>query len=123
MNRETPLAEQHGWSDLNAQATKECTRRRARVLSHPDIARMLTQFPLRLTNPDKWTGFIPPQEIPTLSGWKRNTSPIRAQLVAIMNAVDERENQLDFDGPPDMPELEPPPDEDQPPPPHEEDMA
>jgi len=73
---------------------RECAARRARVLAHPDIAARLCDPPMRYTRPEVWTGFIPPNEIPTISGWKRNESPIRKQLIAICKAVETRENEL-----------------------------
>jgi hypothetical protein len=36
-------------------------RRRAAVLSHPDLAARLTEHPLNFTRPERWNGYIPPR--------------------------------------------------------------
>lgn len=82
-------------SDFGVQAKRECEARRARVLAHPDIAKRLCDFPLRASTPEMWTGFVPPAEVPTVNGWKRNESPIRRQIIAILKAVEAAENELE----------------------------
>lgn len=68
-----------------AQDTNQ--RRRALVLAHPDLAAKLTEPPLAHSSPEKWTGYIP-QAI-TCTG-AINTSPVRAQLVAIVAEAERR---------------------------------
>jgi hypothetical protein len=83
-------------------AREQNAERRARVLAHPDIAKRLTEHPLNYSAPEVWSGFIPPAEIGCClrcgSRDKRNPSPQRRALVAICQAVIDRENQLDVSG-------------------------
>lgn len=77
-------------SDLEVIARQKCEERRARVLAQPDIAKRLCDPPYRASSPGMWTGYIPPAQI---NGDKVNRSPIRAQLVDIVRAVSEAEEQ------------------------------
>lgn len=64
---------------------------RRRVLSHPELAKKLTQHPIGYDRPEQWTGFIPPQWITSASADPdhriMNQSPQRAALVRIMTEL------------------------------------
>lgn len=79
------------WGDPVEQEQQKCRDRRRRVLAHPDIAIRLTHPPMRYPSPEMWTGFIPPALISSGAGDKPNKSPIRKQLIAIVQAVADRE--------------------------------
>lgn len=68
-----------GWGYIEQQARAECDARRARVLAHADLAARLTEPPLSYTQPQQWTGYVPPRTW----GERLNTSPQRAALVEI----------------------------------------
>lgn len=92
-----------------AESKRESEARRARVLAHEDLAQRLTEPPLRLSHPLRWSGWIPPRWMPeeacghcnSSSGdrrcrdWKhdarRNDSAIRQQLVDIAAEAMARE--------------------------------
>lgn len=61
-------------------------RRRALVLRHPDLAQHLCDPPLKCPAPEAWTGYLPPE----LWNGRTNDSPIRTQLLAIVQAADSR---------------------------------
>lgn len=67
-------------------ARDENDRRRRLVLAHEDLAKRLTEPPLAHSAPERWTGFVPPA---TCAG-AINTSPVRAQLVAIVAEAERR---------------------------------
>lgn len=67
--------------------------RRAAVLRHPDLAERLTRKPLSLSTPDKWTGFVPPACREGKQQEQRNDSGYRAQLVAIVEAAQQRDGR------------------------------
>lgn len=88
------------WRQTIATSKRDSLARRARVLAHPDLAQRLTDPPLRLRSPERWSGWIPLRELPqescghcTSSGGRRcrgvahraraNDSPVRRQLVDI----------------------------------------
>lgn len=94
-----PSAARKGtWGDPIAEAQEKCAERRRRVLAHPDIALRLTMRPLSFTTPEHWNGYIGSSEVPTISGYKPNMSPRRKALIAILRAVEKRENELAEDG-------------------------
>ncbi len=80
---------------------------RARVLAHPDLVKRLTEPPLRLTDPARWTGRIPPRLLPDEACGRAcgrdhrpctnqhrarfNTSPYRRALVEIAAEAYRRE--------------------------------
>ncbi len=89
-------------------AAERDKRRRARVLTHPDIAKHLTAFPLRFSTPEAWSGYVPPgtgdygpqpaQPKPEWPAWsveRSNNSPFRVALMDILRAVAEREAERD----------------------------
>lgn len=77
---------------------------------HQDLAQRLTQPPLRLSDPSRWSGWIPPRTLaeeactscatgkshPACRGWPHharvNDSPIRRQLVEIASEALRRES-------------------------------
>lgn len=84
-----------GWAQPIREAREACEARRARVLAHPDIADLLTKPPLKFARPEQWTGYIAPAVIESGRGTVTNTSPRRAALIAICQAVAEREREAD----------------------------
>lgn len=66
-----------------AVAADMCDKRRARVLAQPEIAKRLTQPPLRYSKPEVWNGYVPP------ATWREqtNNSPQRAALMQILSDV------------------------------------
>jgi hypothetical protein len=56
---------------------------RARVLRHPDIAKRLTEPPLRYSRPEVWNGYLPPD----MWQGRHNDSPQRAALLEIVTAA------------------------------------
>lgn len=91
------------WRQLLARIYNEqheiVKARRARVLSHPDLAAKLTAPPLSYADPKQWNGFVPPatwgdRTYPDGS-WKPlpNTSPLRAALVDISTEAMNREQE------------------------------
>lgn len=83
------------WRAAVAQATTRNRHQRALVLRFPAIAKRLTEPPLRLAEPQQWTGYIPGYwESEDKAGRVRpNTSPIRAQLAEILQAAAEAADQ------------------------------
>lgn len=49
------------YREARAASKSESQARRDRVLAHPDLAKRLTQPPLSLSQPTKWSGWIPPR--------------------------------------------------------------
>lgn len=97
------------WREAKAESKKESKARRARVLAHKDLTDRLSAPPLRLSNPQRWTGWIPPRLLAEEScahcgpgGHRRcrdqphrariNNSPIRQQLVEIATEAMSRES-------------------------------
>lgn len=78
------------WDDIAREVREKCAERRARVLAHPDIAKRLCDLPMRYPSPEFWTGYIPG---PTRGDDRPNNSPIRRQLLSIVQAVYEREQE------------------------------
>jgi hypothetical protein len=90
------------YKQARARSKQDSAVRRARVLAHPDLARRLTDPPLRLSDPSRWSGWIPPKTLaeeccvhcagsnprPPCRGCphrtRANDSPIRRQLVEIV---------------------------------------
>ncbi len=56
------------------------------VLSHPDLAAKLCDPPLSYTKPSHWNGFVPPD----MFNGKRNSSPYREALAAIVAEAMDR---------------------------------
>jgi hypothetical protein len=73
-----------------AEERGKAESRRARVLAHPDIAVLLCRPPLNMTHPQMWSGYIPPR----YHMGKPNPTPVRTQILAILNKVVEREEWL-----------------------------
>lgn len=89
------------WRSAGARSRQASIERRARVLAHPDLARRLTEPPLALSEPGRWSGWIPPRQLAEQAcavcvargpAWACrgrehlapvNDSPFRAQLVDI----------------------------------------
>jgi hypothetical protein len=97
------------WQEARARSKQESSARQARVLAHPDLARRLTDPPLKLSDPGRWSGWIPPKTLaeeackscdggdprPACRGWphrsRLNDSPVRRQLVEIAAEAMRRE--------------------------------
>lgn len=77
---------------LRTDARAECDRRRRIVLAHPDLAEQLTELPCKFASPQAWTGYIGPEttDIDRRGDGDRNTSPYRAQLVALVAEAERR---------------------------------
>ncbi|MGC1211270.1 MAG: hypothetical protein WA890_08430 [Micromonospora sp.] len=60
--------------------------------AHPDLADRLCRS-LGYARFDQWSGFVPPARVPGrgFDDWWLNTSPVRAELIAILHEVVERE--------------------------------
>jgi hypothetical protein len=84
----------------------ECEARRARVLRYVDLRRALSQPPLAFTEPERWSGFVPPRVLaedacPACPRHCRghdhlarvNDSPRRAALIAISAEAFRREQE------------------------------
>lgn len=73
------------------QAVQDAARRahdrKARVKAHPDLADRLCRS-LGYTRFNQWNGFVPPARD---SGGHPNNYPVRAELLAVLRAVAERE--------------------------------
>lgn len=98
------------WRQAVAKSKRESAARRARVLAHPDLARRLTDAPLGLSDPARWSGWIPPRTLaeeacvycqsgkgnPACRGWPHrarvNDSPVRRQFVDIAAEAMRRES-------------------------------
>lgn len=77
------------WESYAAEEHRKNQARRTRVLAHPDLAQRLCDRPYSLPTPEMWTGYVPPD----LWRERHNDSPIRAQIIAVMNAVKAREDE------------------------------
>lgn len=102
------------WRTAMANSRAESAARRARVLAHEDLAKRLTEPPLRLSNPQRWSGWIPPRTLaedtcaecardrracrgrPHLA--RVNDSPYRRALVEIAAEALRRETAADAAG-------------------------
>lgn len=98
------------WRRSLAASRQESEARRQRVLRYPDLAEQLRQPPLRLSDAGRWSGWIPPARQPedacsACNGGtsrpacrgrehyaRRNSSPIREQLVGISREALARES-------------------------------
>jgi hypothetical protein len=78
------VSQQRFQGPLNNQTRREL------VLRYPDIAAKLTLPPMSLARPDCWNGFIPAEDYEGPHGLVPNDSPIRAQLVAILDEAAHR---------------------------------
>jgi hypothetical protein len=76
--------------DQKRAAMTRNAHRRALVLSYNDLAAKLTDQPMKYSEPDKWTGFIPPST--TCTG-ALNTSPIRPALLALVHEAEQRQKK------------------------------
>lgn len=54
------------------------------VLGIPKLAARLTKQPLGYAKPEQWNGYIPPYMVPAGDHHRRNDSPQRVHLVAIV---------------------------------------
>jgi len=59
------------------------------VLAYPDLAKQLTELPLRFSQPEAWNGYIPPD---TFNG-QYNDSPRRAALLALVAEARRRRDE------------------------------
>lgn len=75
-----------------ADAKAACERNRRLVLAHPDLAAQLTQPPCEFSRPEVWTGYIGPEvvDLDRRGDGTRNTSPHRAQLLALVAEAERR---------------------------------
>lgn len=98
------------WRQAVAKSQEASQARRVRVLQQPDLTRRLTEPPLRLSDPARWSGWIPPKTLaedtcvncgsgdprPICRGWPHrarvNDSPVRRQLVEIAAEAMRRES-------------------------------
>lgn len=99
------------WQKAFEESRQASTERRARVLAHPDLAEQLTELPYAISDPARWSGWIPPRTLPEdlcpgcASGScdgrehtaRPNRSPIRKQLVDIAAEALRREQQPALD--------------------------
>lgn len=89
------MTDNNTWAEaikqLQAAKAREIADRRELVLRYPDIAAKLTERPLRFSRPEAWNGYIPPKLTPDRDGYRLNTSPFRAALVAICAEAEQRE--------------------------------
>jgi len=76
-----------GWRHIVNEELARCAERRDRVLAHPDLAQQLCDHPLKIADPTRWNGYVPPEMWQT----QRNDSPYRAQIMRVLQAVAERE--------------------------------
>lgn len=74
-------------------AAQQARHRQERVRAHPDLVERLCRA-FRYTRPDQWTGYVPPA---LDCDGRRNTSPARAELLAILRAVADRERETAAD--------------------------
>jgi hypothetical protein len=51
------------WPSAVTASKRESQARRAHVLAYPDLAQRLGEPPLRLSNPSRWSGWIPPRRL------------------------------------------------------------
>ncbi|MEU8136067.1 hypothetical protein [Streptodolium elevatio] len=78
------------------QGTADAARNRAAVLAHPDLAEQLCVAPCKFAAPEMWTGYIGPKWIEGRHGEAvLNTSPYRAQLVALVAEAEQRNTRKD----------------------------
>jgi len=73
--------------DVVTAAARQCRERRERIKAHPDLADRLCRS-LGLSRLDQWSGYIPAARD---SDGVPNRSPIRAELIAILREVVNRE--------------------------------
>lgn len=112
------------WSVKGAESRDASAARRDRVLAHPDLVARMKKAPLRMAEPERWTGWIPPRTDPqeACSGCRRyeactttqhrariNDSPYRRELVEIAAEALRRETAAEEPDPAE-PEIDEPPD-------------
>lgn len=80
------------WRTAAKAAREERQENRRLILAYPDIAAKLCDPPLDYTQPDRWTGHIPPRyDAERIDGvTPLNTSPRRAALLELLEAAAER---------------------------------
>jgi hypothetical protein len=80
------------YTQIAAQEAENNRRNRELVLRYPDIAAKLCHLPLHLSRPGNWNGSLPGPYLPeTVRGvFPPNRSPVRAQLISIINEAAER---------------------------------
>lgn len=81
------------WIDTALTEANKARERRARVLAHPDLAGRLCDPPMRLSSPEVWTGHVPPARVDILGSSRPNNSPNRRQIIEVLRAVAEREQE------------------------------
>jgi hypothetical protein len=76
-----------------AHKLTQCAENRALVLRYPDLAARLKEPPFSASDPAKWTGYIPgPLAAENARGIVAlNTSPVRTQLLELVMAAAERD--------------------------------
>lgn len=74
-------------ADHQQQLRAENRARRSAVLRHPDLAKRLTEPPMRYATPEIWNGQLPP----AIWQGQRNDSPNRAALADIVAEAERRE--------------------------------
>jgi hypothetical protein len=99
------------WQRAAEQSRLSSAERRERVFAHPDLVRRLTERPLALDDPYRWSGWIPPRTLPedacpgcathSCAGREHtarlNRSPFRQQVVDIAAEALRREHQPALD--------------------------
>lgn len=81
-----PPAIDHAWNRAWVRSHDESQARRDRVLVHPDLRKRLTEPPLSMSDPERWSGWIPPRAMPEEtcggcgSGGRCTTSQHRARI-------------------------------------------
>jgi hypothetical protein len=80
------------YTQIAAQEAENNRRNRELVLRYPDIAAKLCHPPLHLSRPGNWNGSLPGPYLPetTRGVFPPNRSPVRAQLISIINEAAER---------------------------------
>jgi hypothetical protein len=100
------MIEEHEVSEMRAQGDWQAYRkavavevltmrseRRKAVLAHPDLAEKLMDPPLKMSSPEKWTGYVPSPTVEAKHHQDANPSPYRAQLVAIVRVAEQRDGR------------------------------
>lgn len=78
---------------VKAETMAGCASRKTAVLSHPDLAAKLTEAPCKFSFPEAWSGYVPSATVEEKHTQRRNTSPYRAQLVAIVAEAQVRDGK------------------------------
>jgi len=73
-----------------SEASQRAHNRFVRVRAYPDLAERL-RVSMGYVRFDQWNGFVPPARDPD---GRPNNSPVRLELVAILRAVADREQEV-----------------------------